>query len=463
MPPATTALTTRVDYTHNPGVGYTQQFSDKVAVFEPLVSLGAFVHWNVVANERGVEGSYIAEIRVASYCMTDYPGDPAGSPARLKALASALKHNSLFHIYYLGHRNRMISLQRLFDRIARQFTKEHGEVIDLGSGALLVDTVENTVDWWTALKTVIEKARAAGNPYTKIIFRSGGTIPVPKWFTDWCKRNSVDIEVMSDADFCTIALQAKNKKVVQHPKSSRRNTLKQIPITDLRELTAGSHVLFVIPCCAKKNHVNQPLIPGQQLINHLPPLEQGLLLEGRCEAIQHVNIPPQVNPDGIDFGAAANPAHNIYLQAFDRYRGHLYSDVPGIHDLLQDNAAKITIMSALYGLVSPSDNIQNYNLRMQNTRAIWANVLPSIIEGYANAVNIDIIVGLFGITTAYNAVFTRLGRIHNPHRPVFGVHTISDNHGQNWVSEGLGHALLYLATGLQIPNEFNYTITQVRP
>lgn len=236
-----------------------------------------------------------------------------------------------------------------------------------------------------------------------------------------------------------------------------------ISLADIKSRLAGKRVMYIIPCCSRKNPNGHIMVaPAGQVPRLIGPDLAANLYVARADACAQLAITHVVNQNGSEFGVEMPEGAN-YLPAYDRYIGHLYADVPGVHNLLQDNVDNITIMSALYGLISAQDRIQNYNLQMSQTRTIWTKVLPLIIEKYANATNIDIIVGLFGITTAYNAVFKRLGQIQNQQRPVFGVHTILDGHNQNWISEGLGHALLYLARGVNPPPEFDYVVTQVRP
>lgn len=154
-----------------------------------------------------------------------------------------------------------------------------------------------------------------------------------------------------------------------------------------------------------------------------------------------------------------------YMLALNRYDGNLYK-VKNVRELLQNTpkGVNISIMSALYGLLTCDDLIQDYDLEMSKTCSIWQKTLPKIIEHYAEVMNSSIVVGLFGEKTAYNKVFRKLGMIHNQQRPVFGVHVISDGHSaQDWVPKGLGHALLYLARGEPLPNEFHYKVSRVRP
>jgi hypothetical protein len=245
--------------------------------------------------------------------------------------------------------------------------------------------------------------------------------------------------------------------------SDVRNGL-TITLDELKSRLAGKRVMYIIPCCSRKNsNGNIVVAPAGQVPGLIGPDLVANLYVARADAYAQLAVPHVVNQYGSEFGAN-EPEKANYLHAYDRYNGHLYS-VNNVHALLQNPSKdiNIVIMSALYGLVTPSDLIQDYDLVMSKTRKIWAKVLPSIIEEYANAMNIDIVVGLFGRTTAYNAVFNRLGRIQNHHRPVFSVHTIRDGHNQNGISEGLGHVLLYLASGVQPPEEFHYTVNQVRP
>lgn len=236
------------------------------------------------------------------------------------------------------------------------------------------------------------------------------------------------------------------------------------PIESLRTQLLNKKVLYIIPCCSAKQHGGQTMvpaegrIPGSIAIN----LRQHLFLSRQnVYRLLAPNALPHVRQDGQDFGVQ-EPMPADYLCAYARYTGNLYS-VQGVTDLLQQGRISVAIISALYGLLHPHDYIQDYNLTM-NTRGItpiWRKLLPALIDDFAAHENIETIVGLLGKTTGYNRVF---GALQNRREgcPTFGVNTVLDGHGQGWVSRGLGHALLYLATGAPIPEAFSYEIPRVR-
>lgn len=236
----------------------------------------------------------------------------------------------------------------------------------------------------------------------------------------------------------------------------------QTTFADLAALCKTGKVLFLIPCCANKCNNNGafPLAPPHQLIDNLPPQSAQTILDGRLAALLRVRVPPLVNPNGVEFRIAP-PAPDIYLQAFDRYIGHLYT-VPGIHGLLAQPNNCIAIISALFGLIAPSDYIQDYDLEMSRVQTIWSPTLPFAIDAYATVRNADVIVGLFGRTTAYMRLFRRLARV--PSRsPVYGVFPINvDAPAMRNVPAALGQALLCLANGIQPPAGHDYAVDRIR-
>jgi hypothetical protein len=50
-------------------------------------------------------------------------------------------------------------------------------------------------DWFRQIRDIlIELKNQLGK--INVIFQGGGTIPIPNWFRDWCKRNGIIITVM---------------------------------------------------------------------------------------------------------------------------------------------------------------------------------------------------------------------------------------------------------------------------
>ena len=227
-------------------------------------------------------------------------------------------------------------------------------------------------------------------------------------------------------------------------------------INALKNLIKRKRVLYIIPCCAKKKKDGVFMIaPEGQIPAGIAPNLRERLYETRLTIAQNQGV----NLNGSEFTPDA-PQAASYLHAYDRYNGHLYK-VPGVNALLQQNQPLITIMSALYGLLSPHDYIQNYDLEMTKVEHSWIKLLPEIIDDFAARNKIDIIVGLFGRTTAYTCVFQALSARPIGNCPAFSVHTKGG--GTVRILRGLGHALLYLANDVPIPDSFQYTINQVRP
>lgn len=53
-------------------------------------------------------------------------------------------------------------------------------------------------DYFNKLKKALEKLHE-NHPITDVVFRGGGTEPVPKWFSDWCKEKRISIHVVEDS------------------------------------------------------------------------------------------------------------------------------------------------------------------------------------------------------------------------------------------------------------------------
>lgn len=235
-------------------------------------------------------------------------------------------------------------------------------------------------------------------------------------------------------------------------------------IAKLKKAIEGKRVLYIIPCCGRKRAggVNQ-IAPGGVVIPNLLPLS---LSQQLYESRQRVRNQWCANVHhGSDFGVA-NPVEADYLPAYERYDGDLYR-VPGVREILAQCHTKVLIMSALYGLLSPQELIQWYNLRMGNPRAIgylWAEALPPIIDACAASLKAEIIVGLFAkaeTQASYSYVFGQLA--NNAGISAYMVHVEVPLRVFNatYVSRGLGLMLLHLVQGAA--NEFNYDVVNVRP
>ena len=247
----------------------------------------------------------------------------------------------------------------------------------------------------------------------------------------------------------------------------------------------GKKVLYIIPGCAGKkkfstqnqNHnqlrkapigrIHRELYNAQK--SHLIPLLyrarqdcHWLACRGRLSSTALA-----LNNSIVSSGREFNPTNTgtaHYRKAYDRYNGNLYSGA--VKNLLKTKH-NILIQSPLWGLLSPNDYIQNYNLRMDKREVTpkWEKLLPQIIDAFAVLHDIEMIIGLFSETSRDSKkIFPELKNQSGGYS-LYLVHTIPhpDKNDQNWVPEGLGHALLYLAQGTPPPKEFDYMAKKIRP
>jgi hypothetical protein len=118
------------------------------------------------------------------------------------------------------------------------------------------------------------------------------------------------------------------------------------------------------------------------------------------------NIDIKYGPDfnGSDFSGKYRPA-------IQRYIGSLYTESPGLPNLIarrlrEPDAPHMLILSALYGPLYPLDMIQDYNLKMDDppARKTWERVFPLFLKGYIKNNAIKRVELFFGHSTKYKRV-----------------------------------------------------------
>jgi len=92
------------------------------------------------------------------------------------------------------------------------------------------------------------------------------------------------------------------------------------------------------------------------------------------------------------------------IDALDRYDGYLYNSTPNFRDSIKEAYSKnnihILIISAVYGILTPSERIHNYDKQM--AAMYWRrHGLPKIIEEYIEQNKITHVYGFFSRTTDY--------------------------------------------------------------
>lgn len=128
--------------------------------------------------------------------------------------------------------------------------------------------------------------------------------------------------------------------------------------------------LLVIPCCARKNS------GGERKSSKLTYFENNEYVPKLIEA-RNINMR---NHPVIDNGR--------YMPAWDRYDGGLYRDLKKhqnlIDDLINRGCLDIVIVSALYGIINYTTEINDYDLMMSHRglNGLWGNVIVSSINKY---------------------------------------------------------------------------------
>lgn len=140
---------------------------------------------------KGYAGDHITFIQPGTHFHAAFEyTDPSRFSIKLRHMATGLRDAGLMHIYHLTHDKGTITVQRI-DLPA------HGS----STPCILVPIIKTNDDWWRGLQDLLTRAMQSGIPFKKIIFRGGGKIPIPEWFKDWCKNNSIIIEILEPEEF----------------------------------------------------------------------------------------------------------------------------------------------------------------------------------------------------------------------------------------------------------------------
>jgi hypothetical protein len=134
---------------------------------------------------------YLALIVPGTYYITTFASsNPSQSSRKLRQVATALRDHGLFELFHLTDKDGVITIQRTSMPRQQSFGTD-----------ILVPNVKQSRDWWDELLNILNRAMATGIPLKKIVFRGGGTIPIPDWFKDWCRENGIDIEILDPDEF----------------------------------------------------------------------------------------------------------------------------------------------------------------------------------------------------------------------------------------------------------------------
>lgn len=121
--------------------------------------------------------------------------------------------------------------------------------------------------------------------------------------------------------------------------------------------------LIIIPCCGTKYPDGSPTYqPPVALTNVLDSSAYRQLMAARRELAQLLKLPL-----GPDLGFETQDTTLRFLPAYQRYNGIIYR-TGRLHQLYRPGGTrKVTIISALYGLLDAADPIRDYNLAMSDS------------------------------------------------------------------------------------------------
>ena len=153
---------------------------------------GAKIRWTPNWPGGGWGNHYLASIVAGDHYPTTFSNpDWHNAPARLRALATALRDEGMMFFFHLDYKDGTVTLQR------RDLPGDCNH-----PASVLIDATGGTDEWWRELQSVLEDALARHLPWAhNLIFRGGGHEVIPPWFHDWCHQNGIHIAVSIPADF----------------------------------------------------------------------------------------------------------------------------------------------------------------------------------------------------------------------------------------------------------------------
>jgi hypothetical protein len=163
-----------------------------------------------------------------------------------------------------------------------------------------------------------------------------------------------------------------------------------------------SRVLVVIIASNTKKQGGGPGYHREQsILAHVPSAAADELMQGRRWALRWILRSSEATRDGQrladlpanrslvagpEFGGEST--QGLYLPAAERFRGRLFLQLgPGAAQLLQTTSHHLLILSGLYGLVLPSEPVQNYQCYIEdhpNLRGFWTegDLLTNVLLAY---------------------------------------------------------------------------------
>jgi len=153
--------------------------------------------------------------------------------------------------------------------------------------------------------------------------------------------------------------------------------------------------LIVIPCSGRKRDGGDPAATwrtADSAVAHLSTASVDLL--GRC---RRELAPAFEYPSGHDLGSSG--AQAPLMPARKRYGGNLYRQVKDAAWPPPRSSARVVIVSALYGLLTPEEPIREYNLTMgqqiPSGPRLWhwwrEHDLPRLLAEYVDGCGVNVV------------------------------------------------------------------------
>ena len=195
--------------------------------------------------------------------------------------------------------------------------------------------------------------------------------------------------------------------------------------------------LIIIQCCASKRGVKELFSQPRSILADLPTEASVLLEKCRKEVVQR--MPTRFK--------------SKRLTALSMYDGALYS--AEVKENITANygvSFQLLIMSGGYGILRPDETINEYNVNISETRNIWEECLPSVMQAYLSRNAVDEIDGIFSRSADYYLIARKSKLLCGTHS--FRIHWLVYHRqaAQTEVPALQGKLLLQLIRG-KLPRE----------
>lgn len=173
--------------------------------------------------------------------------------------------------------------------------------------------------------------------------------------------------------------------------------------------------LFLMPCCKAKESGGIILDKYDDMLKrYVSPGVYGKIISVRRELLRNIKQKKDDNSEktsknkkikcGPDFGST--DLSGTYLPAIDRYQGYLYKAEKDFAEIIKKgiftlDKPRIIILSALYGPLHPLSMIQDYELKMSDSKKTWKAHFPIFLKNYVELNKISNIYLYFGRSTRY--------------------------------------------------------------